>query len=341
MIEATKINSMQLMNISTQKLHQWRRTHIGICIINKSRLPIHIKAKFKQSAIYSHAFNDIQLLSNKWSMIVNIGGYHESHDDLSETTNECHLTVFHPSNLTQAYNFELPSFPHSIWNPSIVYDAKNEKLYALDLQLQPYRKAHKAAIFTLNLNANHCKKQWKWDYPSNTLKIDRYDTSVCCVNGNLFVIGGMRVYNPLKEVELFAVNSLQSIRLASMQKKRIFAGSAYHHKFHRIMVASDDDAEMYDINQDKWLMIQSKLHFDYSSMNLKPTIWESEYNPNVLFVSGRVIPQHNRIGIVTEMMDLRATTSKWKVLSLYDIDDSLRYITDIGGDYGYVSHLLF
>ena len=86
-------------------------------------------------------------------------------------------------------------------------------------------------------------------------------------------------------------------------------------------------------------MVKAMTNYNYSHnrMNIRPNIWKSGYNPNVIFVSGRINAGNDRIGIVTEMLDLRkANCKRWKLLSLYDIDDDLSH----NNHYGNVSRLV-
>eukprot|EP01084_Bolivina_argentea_P024388 45446_1 len=131
---------------------------------------------------------------------------------------------------------------------------------------------------------------------------------------------------------------MKSIQCKDMIKHRINGYSIYDNKFHRVIIGSDNTIEYYDINKDYWILINSETNFNYSSimMNIKPNIFISDYNPNILFISGRVNAGNNRVGIVTEMIDLRKTNCKWKMLLLYDIDDNLNYYKD----YGIAHHLI-
>ena len=360
MIEANPKHTsqiMQLLNLSTYdinktvninyvsrfaKIKQWRSVNPGQCVMNKIKLPIHIKAKFKKSANYSNQFNDKELLSDNWSCIVNVGGGTDGDDQFlwKKKTNESHLTVFHPNDVNNAYNFELPLFPEKQVNPSVIYNQNNEILYAMNGKSNNWDAINGKTIYSLDFNSCTSNKKWKWNILCNNLKCMRFDTSLCLIDNNIFIMGGSRGTYSLDYVELFNINSMQSIWLKNMNKKRRNAFNFYHDKLHQIFVGSDNNLEYYDINKDKWVMIQSLTNFNYSNnytaMNNAGNIWKSEYDPNVIFISGRINAGNNRIGIATEMLDLRKTNSRWKLISLYDIDANLFHHKH----YGNVHHLV-
>ena len=357
-IEAHSRNSsemIQLMNSSTldinksininyvcrfAKSKQWKYINVGQCVGNKTKLPFQIQCKFKKSANYSHVFNEQQLISNNWSFITHIGGgIHNDDDEDNELlwkykTNESHLTVIHPNDLQNIYNFELPLFPQKVINPSIIYNKYNETLYAMNGRSNNWNDLNGKTIYSLDFNSKPSvsNKAWKWNKLCHSLQCMRFDTSLCLIDNNIFIIGGSRGTFCLNYVELFNINSMKSIWIQNMNKKRMNAANVYHDKFYKIIVASDNNLEWYDINVDKWIMIESCPNYNYwhKQMNIRPNIWISSFNPNIIFVSGRMNATNNRIGIGTEMLDLRQTNCKWKIISLYDIDDSLQYDKDFG-----------
>ena len=308
-------------------IEQWNRKNPGQCIINNISLPFYLQ---KNQYLYNK-YNDYQqnLLSNNWSLIINIGGYNNY-----KQSAECHLTAFNRKCLhddinrySHAYNFELPRYPEPTSNPSIVYSENDQILYAMNglTAGHDWNDIRGRTIYSLNLSDQRTKyiddikddldelcsieslndykaHNWDWKIHSTKLKRMRFNTSACMVDDRFIaILGGYRESKKVNYGELYALNCDKSIWLRTMINKRQNARSVYHDKYHKIIVGGEDvkdGIESYDINKDKWVMLKVDLNSPYNRLQ---NLFISHNNPNIVFLVGLDL-EYN---VYLESMDIR------------------------------------
>ena len=111
----------------------------------------------------------------------------------------------------------------------------------------------------------------------------RSNTSLCMVDNDRFIaiLGGTLP----KCAELYALNCNKSIRIRNMIQPMEYTKSIYHDKFHKIIVADryNKGIQLYDINKDKWDIIQLQENMDDNYIN---DIFICNENPNYLYMIG-------------------------------------------------------
>eukprot|EP01083_Nonionella_stella_P156148 505248_1 len=304
-------------------IEQWSRKNPGQCIINHVPLPFHLQ---KNKYLYDK-YDDYQsnLKSSNWSLIIHVGGYNNY-----KQSPECHLTAFNRASLhddmnrySHAYNFEAPPFPEPTSNPSIVYNANNQTLYAMNGLTANSVRGHGRTIYSLSLSdeqqtmkGNHLNNDdtWQWNIQSTKLKRMRFNTSCCMVDHGRFIaiLGGYRDSKKINYGELYALNLDKSIWFKCMTKARQNACSLYHDTYHKIIIGGEDikdGLESYDINKDDWRMLKT-YNTTVSPYNRLQNLWVSENNPSILFLVG-VDLEYN---VYLESIDMRQKQQRENIL---------------------------
>ena len=218
-------------------------------------------------------------------------------------------------------------------NKSLRYGRLIAKRYNL-IYLGGYtQNKHSKSIYLLNWSM---KEQLKWKKLPNELKTARCKPSGCLIyekvsniykdmigSEKIAIIGGYNRKNErtLKSVELLSFeDGVKTMNLASMKygrsecgicttndtRKRIIVGGG--DKYKRDAGSSEfttKSVEMYDINKDKWMMINNFTRYTH---RYRPTIWVLPNDPDIVYIAGDF--RGSDMGVI-EYCDLRDNQCTW------------------------------
>eukprot|EP01084_Bolivina_argentea_P205132 350481_1 len=164
------------------------------------------------------------------------------------------------------YNVDIPHREHRQnvheYSSTYVYSKISQRIYNL----------HKKQIFSLGLG-DIFAKYWK-KVTSNSLWCTE---TACMADNDRFIFGNKSKHKTF----LYAFNSDKSIELTETIKEKRYGCSIYHDEFHKIIYGDVKSMEWYDMNKDKWLVINvSQKESHYNSLK---NIWYSPFNQNIIY----------------------------------------------------------
>eukprot|EP01084_Bolivina_argentea_P199925 341969_1 len=256
------------------RLYDNQTPYIGTVIHNES-LPYQLHSQLI----------DKNNINQKWSMIVRAGAGINDKKESQHWLQSVYLTAINVNINSMSYDFELPSFPHSmaasiLYHNKHLYAINGKHIYSLDFD------QHNSNYNKWNIFQSYA---WTWNEFGNNLKWDRYGTG-CCMIDNKYIanIGGLGdwTYDTgycYSYGELFALNCKKSIGIKPFIGYRYYPKCIYHKMFHKIAVGVQK-LDLYDINKDIWVTIKQR-GMRLSVGLMSKNIWISS-NPNIVMCSG-------------------------------------------------------
>ncbi len=251
------------------QLNNYKQTNT---ISHQCALPTAIKLICKEK--YGNKItSDVLFSSDRWNLIfrmgpiMNVTALHpqfcQNQWSMSMSSTETEFKYF-------GYNLNLPT-PKIYSASQCVYSQKDQKLY----------KPEGAVIRLLDLSKKHNKiSDWKWEIWKDHIDICpqiHMGASFCMVDNDRF----MAIMNANgKKSYLFAMNDTKlGIPLADACENRWKSQSIYHKMHHKIITVGGSNAEWYDLNKNK-AMIIARYKDKYLNIN---NVWYSPFDPNVLY----------------------------------------------------------
>ena len=325
----TSISNLSTHTNTSITDHQWNYENIR-CTINPTSLPTAIQSKLKIS--------DTTNNTKEWSMFFQNG---DKHNEYNLYSDKCSLTSFN-INTNELKSVKLPTFPIQIREATSVYCEQTKTIYSL----------HSDTVYSLDLDwkvdkaKDEYENGWGWNIFSGNLKHRRTNTCSCVVDNKFIAImGGERIapnydykgYQILDDcdsMELFAINSKQSIWLKDIQSGCDNRSKAvYHGDLYKIIVGEGNYCDVYDINKNEWMNVEERRMNDdeygdeylYDPHVVIMDLWTSLLEPNVVYLARK---RRGRLQIETfdlrvmEMVDIEYDAQMGddcKILSLFHL----------------------
>lgn len=194
------------------------------------------------------------------------------------------LISSNPSERSQCYQFKLMPL-QNIWEnrPSMSYSSERQIMYLTNVreneEITKQGATYPGFRSVWQLDLNHTEKPIQGFL--GHLTINRYSTCTCLVDNNRFicVIGGIDRYSRThcNNVELFAIDCRKSIEIKGVEYEFHDRSSRciYHKEYHKIIICNKHARlDAYDINKDKWMLINADLDCECMDNKFERIHWK-------------------------------------------------------------------